>query len=205
MYYTVYQTVNKINNMIYIGKHQTKKLDDNYLGSGKRLKRAIKKYGIENFEKEILFVFDDETTMNSKEAELVTEAFCSRDDTYNLCSGGHGGFGYINSKLMSPEIRTKAGKNGGVNSFSREQRIEYGRRGAKSKIANGVKINPYAFAGKKHSEETKQKMRKSKNVGENNSQFGTIWITNGYEAKKIYKSESIPAGWNRGRKIKRGT
>ena len=94
MFYTIYKTTNKINNKYYIGKHQTKNLEDGYLGSGKLLKDPIKKYGKENFIKEILFVFFSEEEMNAKEKELVVVS----EETYNLCPGGHGGFGYINSQ-----------------------------------------------------------------------------------------------------------
>ena len=45
MFFIIYQTTNLINNKIYIGKHQTSDLDDGYLGSGKLLLQAIKKYG----------------------------------------------------------------------------------------------------------------------------------------------------------------
>jgi hypothetical protein len=48
----IYKTTNLINNKIYIGKSNTNNSD--YLGSGKRLKLAIKKYGKENFKKEML-------------------------------------------------------------------------------------------------------------------------------------------------------
>ena len=51
----IYLTTNKINGMKYIGKHYGE-LDDSYLGSGKILKRAIEKYGKENFEKSILSI-----------------------------------------------------------------------------------------------------------------------------------------------------
>jgi hypothetical protein len=101
MYYTIYQVKNSINSKIYIGKHQTKDLDDGYMGSGKHLKNAIKKYGLENFEKTILFVFDTEEEMNDKEREIVTEDFCKRKDTYNICEGGRGGFGYINNTKIA--------------------------------------------------------------------------------------------------------
>ena len=39
--------------------------------------------------------------MNAKEKELVTEEFCLREDTYNICEGGHGGFGYVNQNRLN--------------------------------------------------------------------------------------------------------
>lgn len=198
MFYTVYKITNKINGKTYVGKHQTKDLNDGYMGSGKHLKNSITKYGIENFEKEILFQFDNEVEMNAKEAELVTEEFCLREDTYNLCPGGKGGWGYINSIPRSEKQRETARKQIAINS-NHEKSINTQREkqiGCFNPSAN------FTFAGRKHSDETRQKMRKSKNVGESHSQYGTIWITNGIDNAKLCKDSPIPDGWVKGRKMK---
>jgi len=92
MFYIIYQIKNLINGKIYIGAHiAKKKKEDGYLGSGKILKKAIQKYGKENFEKLILFECASKDEMYAKERELITEEFVKRIDTYNLKIGGEGG------------------------------------------------------------------------------------------------------------------
>lgn len=58
--------------------------------------------------------------------------------------------------------------------------------------------------GRNISEEHKRKISEanSKMKGENNSQFGSFWITNGFENKKLKNENDMPEGWYRGRKIK---
>lgn len=60
-------------------------------GSGKAIKAAIKKYGKDSFEKEILEYFDSYEDMISKEIEIVNHDFISTNKTYNACIGGQGG------------------------------------------------------------------------------------------------------------------
>ena len=51
-------------------------------------------------------------------------------------------------------------------------------------------------------EETKELMRsshKGKGIKESNSQYGTMWITNGITNKKIKKDTIIPFNWKLGR------
>ncbi len=67
----LYLTTNKIDGKKYIGVDG--KNNPDYLGSGKYLKRAILKYGRENFTKEILFEFDSETDAYLKEIEIIHE------------------------------------------------------------------------------------------------------------------------------------
>jgi hypothetical protein len=99
MYYTVYKISNQINGKVYIGCHKTLDLNDGYMGSGKYLKFSQQKNGIENFTKEILFVYDNPKQMYDKERELVDAEFVSEQNTYNLKMGGYGGL--VNMKATS--------------------------------------------------------------------------------------------------------
>lgn len=61
------------------------------------------------------------------------------------------------------------------------------------------------WKNRKHTEETKRKIgikNSIKQQGLKNSQYGTCWITNEIENKKIHKGDLIPLGWKLGRKIK---
>ena len=158
MRYTIYQTTNKINGKIYIGKHQTENLNDSYLGSGIALRNAIKKYGIENFQKIILFDFDTEQEMNDKERELITEEFVKRKDTYNKGVGGEGGPHFKGKKhsVESIKKRTESRKGFKLSTEARQKISEANRRRivseeTKRKIAEKAK-------GRKHSDETKKKL-----------------------------------------------
>ena len=103
MKYIVYQTVNKVNNKIYIGVHGTTNPDefDGYIGNGVSIYRpatymnpktsfqcAVKKYGTGSFIRTTLKVFDDEKDAYKMEEEIVNDEFLKRPDVYNLVKGG---------------------------------------------------------------------------------------------------------------------
>lgn len=208
MFFTIYKTTNIVNSKVYIGKHKTNYLKDDYLGSGLLLHHAIEKYGKENFVKEILYIFDNEDEMNAKEAELVNEEFVANTTNYNIALGGQGGWYHINS-IRTEEEHREISKLGGLSGgeFLKEytQTDEYksansDRMKIKWELGHYADMQMPSTLGLKYSDETKKLISISQS-GAKNSQFGTIWITNGTANKKIKSTDSIPNGWYRGRKM----
>jgi len=190
-YHFIYKTTNLVNNKYYIGMHSTSNLKDNYLGSGKRLKYSIKKYGKENFNLVILEYIDSRELLVEREREIVNLETINDVDCLNLQIGGISGYDYINNLRKDDlEYDTKWRK----------------LQGDKFRAAHKEgKINYNTFTGKKHSDKSKKIMSEKKRgncLGENNSQFGTCWITKEGENKKIKKTlllEFINNGWDKGR------
>lgn len=103
MKYIVYQTINLINNYIYIGVHKTENPEvfDGYYGCGCSLSKhyyiehpktafqlALRTYGVKNFRRTVLGVYDTLQEALDTESCLVTTEFISRSDTYNMALGG---------------------------------------------------------------------------------------------------------------------
>lgn len=92
MFGYIYLTTNTINNKKYIGQRRAfngSPEDDDYLGSGTILQRAIKLYGKENFTKEILEYCDSLNELNEAEKKWIAyyDAVTS-NEFYNIASGG---------------------------------------------------------------------------------------------------------------------
>ena len=142
-YHLVYKITNAINGKIYIGKHSTKNPYDNYMGSGLKIGQAIKKYGIENFTKEILYCFTDEKEAFLKEEEIVDFEFVKNENTYNIAVGGN-----MIAGSWSGEKNPMYGKPSAM-------RGKHHTQEAKDKMSKATK-------GKLRSQETKDKISKSK-------------------------------------------
>lgn len=109
MYYFIYQTTNLINNKKYIGQHQTENINDGYLGSGVLLQKAIKKYGKENFSREILCFANNKDELDSLEIAYIAAANAKESNQYyNLNDGGMGQRGFIMSDEQRAVISQKA-------------------------------------------------------------------------------------------------
>lgn len=185
--HTVYKTTNLINGKIYIGVHKQTCEKDWYLGSGKTLHNAIKKYGRGCFAKETLFEFASSEEAYAKEAELVNKDFVERFDTYNIVLGGGGSNGAKRSEAHKEAIRkSKLGiprseetklkvsstrklrkipaPNKGI-PMSKEQKLlaSLSRKGIKTGIAMNQKTKDAlraANVGRSPTEETKSKWQK---------------------------------------------
>lgn len=213
MFYIIYKITNQIDGKIYVGSHKTNDLNDNYMGSGKYLKYAQEKYGIENFTKEILFVFDTSEEMYAKEAEIVNEEFLATENTYNLKIGGFGGFGYINEMQLNTRWKDALAR---ATKIAKTQKRKWESNEVFSesfKETIGVRSESFiqaskngTFRGKSHTDETKSKIS-IKNAelqrGVRNSQYGTRWIHSLelQQSKKVKKDDPLPDGWVEGRKI----
>lgn len=91
----IYIITNLINGKKYIGKRSCKCPieKDKYMGSGLALKKAQKKYGIDNFEKKILLICNTEDEAYEEERKAVELVKAWENPMYYNLDGGGRGFG----------------------------------------------------------------------------------------------------------------
>lgn len=205
-FHFIYKTTNLLNDKYYIGMHSTDNLDDGYLGSGKRLRYSINKHGAENHEREILEFVDNREELKKREKEVINLDEIAKKDCMNLMVGGQGGF--ISDEQQ--RRRSIAGSKASIEKLRTDKEFRERQKKTVSenfkKAHRDGKIKYDTFIGKKHTEETKKKMRESMKglgKGEKNSQYGTCWITRDGENRKVKKEELetfVKEGWEKGRK-----
>ena len=126
----IYKIINKINGKWYIGK--TNGQDPSYMGSGKILKQAYKKYGKDNFEKVILETCTTEEELNLRETHWISSTNATIDPmSYNLVEGGTGGdrSKFIDYNAIDYGNHTMQGARAWWNSLTKEeQQAEQDRR-----------------------------------------------------------------------------
>lgn len=208
MYYYVYQITNLLNNKIYVGKHKsaTHPSENEYYGSGKQITAAIKKYGIENFKKEVLHYCLSLEEIADKEAEVVTEDFVKRIDTYNMHKGGPGGWDHYNGSKEHSANSSKGGKmtaNRPIKFIAEEKanNTDWYKQWYASVCVTNQQRQEKAL-----SRESREKRKNTfKEIGHaqgaKNSQFGRIWISNVLtkEVKRITINDTVPEGWVSGK------
>ena len=169
----------------------TKQDPEKYMGSGKRWRNHLSKHGND---------VTTEIVYKSKDKSEIAEVGKHYSKLWNIVESnefanlkieeGDGGFDHINDGSESHIKRCKK---------------------AASLVKNRGKGRPFTsetagltFLGKHHTDKAKKKISKANKVkqkGERNSQYGTMWITDGFASKKINKNDPVPNGWYKGRKM----
>jgi hypothetical protein len=88
MEYCVYKITNLLNERFYIGVTSIDRFNNGYFGSGKLIRRAVKKYGKENFDRCILRKFELESDAYDYEREIVNSEAVENPNCYNMVEGG---------------------------------------------------------------------------------------------------------------------
>jgi hypothetical protein len=134
MRYLIYKITNKINGRYYIGRHRTNNINDSYLGSGKAIINAVKKYGVEIFSKEIIAESWNESDLWELEKLIVNEDIVKDPKSYNMTYGGkhylHGLQTYDRNAFV--EHQRLAGLKGGPAAYQKktpEEKINWHRKG----------------------------------------------------------------------------
>lgn len=170
----LYKTVNKINGKFYIGIHGTNNLDDGYLGSGLNLEKAIHKYGKLSFEREILKYFNSYEEAYNYEKSFITQDLINCRMCYNIASGGNGGnlvstkgiskpagFGLKISKAQRDpnNIKVIEGHKTAALKLKFKDKSYTKTEDFKKVMSQATSGQNNGMYGKRHSEESKQKMR----------------------------------------------
>lgn len=131
--WVIYKTTNLINNKCYIGKDKYN--NPKYIGSGLILKQAIKKYGIENFKKEVIEICDSQPKCDEREIFWIKEINSFYPIGYNINTGGKGGDNITNNPNKKEIILTFSKSNAG-------RKISIEERARRSLDRKGKSQNP---------------------------------------------------------------
>ena len=160
--YNIYKTTNSVNGKFYWGVHNSLDENDGYLGSGTILRKAIKKYGKENFRRETKLLYDTAKEAYEDEARIVDLKMVRRKDCYNEHVGGKGGSspgagnGRYGKKNSAEHIRKSTSSNNGGKGYWFGKHLPEEVRLKQSLALKGEKHPMY---GKRHSEKTKELMK----------------------------------------------
>jgi group I intron endonuclease len=187
----IYKTTNLLNGKIYIGQHidKSKKID-NYLGSGTILQLAIKKYGENNFRKEILEYCEYSDKLNSREVFWISEYKSTNLDIgYNLTDGG-------DKYLMTDEIKNKISNTIKERGTSKgKNNPMYGVEFTDERKEKYIKTRKENYHNHKYkTKEYRDKISKI-TTGENNPNYNNKWSKDKKEKiSKYLKDNGVHSG-----------
>jgi group I intron endonuclease len=235
MFGYIYITENLINHKKYIGKKTSKKfLGTKYLGSGRLLVQAVKKYGEENFVVTMLDTADSLDELNEKEVYYIAKYNAQESNQfYNISRGGLDGGPLFKGHKHTEETKRKIGNSvrGEKNGYFGKKHSDEERARMSEKRKQRVtteetrKKMSIARKGMKFTEEHKRKIsesqkgEKSKNYGKplpditkqkiSKTVSNQVWMNNGTTDKRVPKEmvlTYVEQGYTFGRhKYKKGS
>lgn len=133
----IYKITNKVNGKIYIGQTvrsmKVRLMEHKRPSKNSLLAKSMRRYGIENFKVELIDEAYTIEELNNKEIYYIKKFNCIYPNGYNLCCGGGNTEGYKYTSIARSKMSSsRKGKYTGENNH---------------------------FYGKKHTEETKKKMK----------------------------------------------
>ena len=159
----VYRITNNDNGKIYIGQKKAIKLVEDYWGSGLYITRAIKKYGLDNFSRDILEWCNSKEHLNEREIFWIGTLNSTNPNIgYNISTGGNGG--NLGEAVIQKMANSMKGKR---HSEATKQKMSASRMNhsisaeTKRKISDANKGENCYWYGKHHSEDTRHKMSQS--------------------------------------------
>ena len=205
-----YRTTNQINWHYYFGIHSTDDLEDGYIGTGTLLKRAIKKYGKQNFVKIIIADYSTRKEASDHEKLAVTMVQVECDECYNLKTGGLNEATFKHTpearkKISDAQIGKPSGRKGFKHSEETKLKMKQWWIDNPMSMKDREKVSK-TFKGRIHSEESKEKMKiianerstpeyrewyRINNTGEKNPMFGKT-----HSAETLLKMSKSHSGEN---------
>lgn len=187
MYGYIYKITNLINGKIYIGQHKYDKseLDNSYIASGLVINESIKKYGLENFKRELIDTADTLEELNQKEKYYIKVFNSIAPNGYNLTEGGDGVVSpseEVRNKMAAKKLGTKQSEETKQKRIKKLKQIEHTKEWVSkiSQARKGQGIPELCII--------KSAERLS----------GTSWYNNGIEENR-YLEKDVPEGWVKGR------
>lgn len=185
----IYKTTNLVNGKIYIGQSINDD-DHNYIGSGTYIKKAIKKYGKDNFKKEIIERCDSKENLNNRELFWIRHyGTTNRNVGYNVATWSDGLFSIESRERQKSFLGRK-------HSTKTKEKIRMALTG-KPKTQRHIESMRSRVYDKSFmwSDEYRSKMSIAVS-GENNGMYGKRHST---DAKmKISKRLTGKTAWNKG-------
>lgn len=199
LYNFVYVSTNLVNGRQYVGDHSTDNLEkDKYFGSGKLINDAKRKYGKENFNREILEFFDTKQKAFDAQEKYIKEYKTHiSEGGYNISrKGGNQVYSGMDETSREKIRQSKLGKPLSKEHKKKIAESQKGKMWVMSK--DGRKNISEAMKGKTQSDETKKKRSKSLKGRSYEELYGKEKAN---EIKRMRREKMIETNKNRSHKI----